>query len=226
MFSKPMVWILVCSPWDLTCFSNPNPTSEIWPKLDGSIKKEQESFRSQMSSVFLGAGSDAHHESHECNENQHKKILCRVVQGSSNYHIFKFWGNQTIQSIKCVVVILRDFHYNNALFGLVSYHDPCCSDSVATEIVEGFFSRRGDDYSITAEEGACRCAMPILWAGVLVNPHLPVPYNIWAIYSDLARPKPPKGSWGREITFLQGKIIDAPSRVISMRFLWNRATEQ
>lgn len=42
MFSKPMVWILVCSPWDLTCFSNPNPTSEIWPKLDGSIKKEQE----------------------------------------------------------------------------------------------------------------------------------------------------------------------------------------
>lgn len=90
MFSKPMLWILVCSPWDLTCFSNPNPTSEIWPKLDGSIKKEQESFRSQMSSVLLGAGSDAHHESHECNENQHKKILCRVVQGSSNYHIFKF----------------------------------------------------------------------------------------------------------------------------------------
>ena len=56
-------------------FLNPNPTLEIWPKLDGSILS------------VVGAGSDACHESHECNENQHKKILCRVVQGSLNYHI-------------------------------------------------------------------------------------------------------------------------------------------
>lgn len=33
-----------------------------------------------------------------------------------------FWGNQTIQTS---MVMLRDFPYNIALFGLVSYNDPC-----------------------------------------------------------------------------------------------------
>ena len=31
-------------------------------------------------------------------------------------------GSNTLKSM----VILRDFPYNNALFGLVSYNDPCC----------------------------------------------------------------------------------------------------
>ena len=38
---------------------------------------------------------------------------------------YPFLGNQTIRMYTNIWVILRDFHCNNALFGLVSYHDPC-----------------------------------------------------------------------------------------------------
>ena len=45
---------------------------------------------------------------------------------------YPFLGNQTIRMYTNIWVILRDFHCNHALFGLVSYHDPLYPQNVTT----------------------------------------------------------------------------------------------